>query len=183
MTRMTITEALAKLKTIDKRLEKKREFILTYLIRQDVFRDPLDRDGGSADAIRRELQSIRDMEERKVSIRRAIQQANSATAVTVGQRTRTIADWLVWRREVMPAAGQFLSSLRAKIDLARQEVARHAAVPLRGADPGKPPDIVVNMSEQELSYDVESLEEILGTLDGQLSLRNATLFVEIESEG
>src|SRR5277367_6394116 len=100
---VTITEALAELKTIDKRIQKKREFVLGYLLRQEMFKDPLERDGGSVSAIKREMQSIRDLEERKIGIRRAIQQANERTNVTVGKQTRSIADWLVWKREVAPA--------------------------------------------------------------------------------
>jgi len=33
---LTITEALAELKTIDKRLEKKQEFVVMYSIRQEA---------------------------------------------------------------------------------------------------------------------------------------------------
>src|SRR5215831_611359 len=100
MAQITITEALAELKTIDKRIEKKREFVLSYLLRQEMFKDPLEKDGGSVSAIRREMQSIVDLEERRITIRRAVQQANERNSVMVGKQTRTIADWLVWRREV-----------------------------------------------------------------------------------
>lgn len=178
---MTITEALAELKTIEKRIEKKREFVLSYLIRQDVFRDPLDRDGGSATVINKELQAVRDLDERKVAIRRAIQRANMEATVTIGRQTRTIADWLVWRREVMPKLNQFLAALRLKIESARQEAARQASPATRGDAAGKPNDIVVNINEQELAREIEGLEEVVGTLDGQLSLKNATLTIDVES--
>src|SRR5438105_988378 len=115
---ITITEALAELKTIDKRIEKKREFVLGYLLRQEMFKDPLEKDGGSVSAIRREMQAIHDLEERKISIRRAIQQANERNTVTVAKQTRAIADWLVWRREVAPIQQQFLANIRGKIEQA-----------------------------------------------------------------
>ena len=115
---ITITEALAELKTIDKRIAKKREFVLGYLLRQEMFKDPLEKDGGSVSAIKREMQSIHDLEERKIVIRRAVQRANEQNTVTVARQTRSIADWLVWRREVAPIHQQFLANLRAKIEQA-----------------------------------------------------------------
>lgn len=39
-------------------------------------------------------------------------------------------------------------------------------------------DVVVNISEDELAKESEKLEEMLGALDGQLSLKNATTFAE-----
>jgi hypothetical protein len=178
MPQITITEALAELKTIDKRLAKKREFVLTYLLRQEMFKDPLEKDGGSVSAIRREMQSIVDLEERRITIRRAVQQANERNSVMVGKQTRTIADWLVWRREVAPAQQQLLTSIRNKIEQARQEAARKGASLSASAEAARPNDVIVNVNEQELARQIEELEEVLGNLDGQLSLRNATLFIE-----
>ena len=51
---ITITEALAEIKTISKRLEKKRESIFNFVGRQDGIRDPLEKDGGSVEFIIRE---------------------------------------------------------------------------------------------------------------------------------
>src|SRR5947209_5771802 len=115
MPAITITEALAELKTLDKRIAKKREFVLGYLLRQEMFKDPLEKDGGSVSAIKREMQSIHDLEERKILIRRAVQKANEHNTVTVARQTRSIADWLVWRREVAPVHQTFLANIRTKI--------------------------------------------------------------------
>jgi hypothetical protein len=179
MAQITITEALAELKTIDKRIAKKREFVLTYLLRQEMFKDPLEKDGGSVSAIKRETQSIHDLEERKIVIRRAIQQANERNTVTVNKQARSIADWLVWRREVAPVYQQFLANLRSKIEQARVEAARRGAGVSGSAEAAKPTDVIVNVNEQELAREIEALEDILGTLDGQLSLKNATLLIEV----
>jgi hypothetical protein len=43
----------------------------------------------------------------------------------------------------------------------------------------KPGDIVVNVSELELANDIENMENVLGYLDGQLSLRNATVLIDV----
>jgi hypothetical protein len=179
MAQTTITEALAELKTIDKRIAKKREFVLGYLLRQEMFKDPLEKDGGSVSAIKRELQSIHDLEERKIVIRRAVQRANEQNTIAVGRQSRTIADWLVWRREVAPVQQTFLANIRTKIEQARQEAARKGAGLSASAESAKPNDVIVNVNEQELAREIEALEEILGTLDGQLSLRNATLTIDV----
>ena len=44
---LTITEALAEIKTLAKRIEKKRQNIGQFLVRQEGVRDPLEREGGS----------------------------------------------------------------------------------------------------------------------------------------
>ena len=66
-------QAITKLTpTAEKRIAKKREFVLGYLLRQEMLKDPLEKDGGSVSALRRELQAIHDLEEWRVAIRRAI---------------------------------------------------------------------------------------------------------------
>ena len=47
MSAITVTEALAEIKTTQKRIEKKREHILNFAWRQERMKDPLERDGGS----------------------------------------------------------------------------------------------------------------------------------------
>lgn len=177
---MTITEGLAEIKTIGKRLEKKRQFIMQYIARQDGLRDPLLNEGGSAASIEKERQAIRDLEERIVTIRRAIQVANAATPVTVGGQLRTVADWLVWRREVSTGEQNFLRSMGGILVNLRQDAAKKGFVIAPSPDQAKSStDIIVNVDEQSLAKDIETLETTLGDLDGQLSLKNATVTIEV----
>src|SRR6266568_588224 len=175
---LTITEALAEVKTIDKRLAKKRETITQYLARQEYFKDPIVAEGGSAAYIKAEEQAMGDLEDRLIAIRRAILAANAATLVTVNGDTRSLQDWLTWRREVAPKRGTYLNGLRVRIEQVRREalakgVAVVSAVAVAGTAP-KPQDVVVNIEEQALAQEIEHLEAVLGALDGQLSLKNAT---------
>jgi hypothetical protein len=64
MTEITITEALADVKTIDKRIEKKKYFVQSYLVRQERLKDPLEKDGGATKVIHQERQAIQDLQER-----------------------------------------------------------------------------------------------------------------------
>lgn len=176
---ITITEALAEIKTINKRLASKRQFVLTFLFRQDGLRDPLEKDGGSVEVIKREQQSIADLERRVVTLRRGIQMANDATPLAINGVTLTIAEWLNWRRDVAPDSRSFLSSLRQKIDAMRVQAHRQGASMLSpGAQAERPSDIMVNISENDLAKDIERFETTLGELDGLLSLKNATVQIQ-----
>lgn len=172
---LTITEALAELKVIDKRLNSKREFVGQYVLRQEALKDPLVSQGGSAEAIRRELQAASDLHERKLAIRRAIQEANSQVLLTLDGESRSIADWLVWKREVGPILIQFYRSLLTAIHQKRQQGLKEGRQFAQAGQPAdlKPTDIIVNVDEGALNKLVEGLEAKLETLDGKLSLLNA----------
>lgn len=178
---ITITEALAEIKTIGKRLAKKREFVNGYLARTERIKDPLAADGGSVETLRRERQSIADLEDRIVELRAAIAKANATTVVAINGSKRSIADWLTWRREVAPGRQQFLKDMQNRIASFRQKVQQEgravvSAVANIGTE-AKPDDLLVNVSESELAAEIETLEMMLGDLDGKLSLTNATTMV------
>lgn len=177
---LTITEALAELKTIQKRIEKKREYVGAFLARQDGVKDPLEKDGGSAVVVARERQAISDLETRIVAIRTSIQKVNQATPITIEGITKTIAEWLTWRKEVAPGAQTFVGRLRGSIQSIRQKALQSGnAVVVPGQTAAQPADVVISVDESELAKLAEEYELILGTLDGQLSLKNATVMVEV----
>jgi len=186
---MTITEALAEIKTINKRLEKKTGAVGQYLARDSRVRDPLEKDGGSADWIARERQAIWDLEKRIISIRTAIQRVNLTTSCTVNGTSRTLAEWLTWRREVSAGQQKFLSLLINGIRNVRAQVQKEGGRVLAlasasaevntSSDPKAPPDVVVNVDERDLLEAQENLEQTLGELDGKLSLLNATTTIEV----
>lgn len=180
MSTLTISEALAEVKTIDARLAKKQQFIGEHLFRQDRMRDPLEKDGGARAVIAQERQSMADLQERKLALRRAIGVANTETQVTVGGVMRSIADWLVWRREVAPTKKQILDGLASGIKQARQQAQQKGLAVVSTSDVATSPnDLIINVDERALAAEIEGLEEVLGKLDGQLSLKNATTVVEI----
>ncbi len=177
---MTITEALAELKTIGKRIEKKRAYINSYLMRQEALKDPLEKDGGSATVIHRERQAIGDLEGRHVAIRLAIQKVNQETPVTVEGIKKSLADWLTWRKEIAPDQQQFLAAIRTQVDRARTMALQRGATAVSGgAEATKPQDVIINVDEAALAKEQEQLETVLGGLDGQLSLKNATVLIEV----
>lgn len=177
-TTLTITEALAEIKTINRRLEKKRQFVLDHLFLQGSVKDPLREDGGSPMVIKQVRQSIADLENRILKIRSAINAANQETGLTIGGVTRTISDWLVWRRDVANGHAQFLNSTRNHINSVRQQ-ARQKELTVREGTAEALNEIAVHVNERELAEAIEQHEEILGALDGQLSLLNATVTITV----
>lgn len=175
---MTITEALAETKTLGKRMEKKREAIAPYLLRQSIVLDPLLEGGGSKEFIRRERQALTDMETRLVGIRTAIQRVNHATPITIEGETKTIAEWLTWRKEVAPGLQAFLTKMRQTIERVRNDFQKKGGTvseDVKTADQ----NVVVNIDEMALLREMEHIENVLGQLDGQLSLKNATVLVDV----
>jgi len=178
---ITITEALAEIPTIEKRIIKKQDFIKSCLYRPATVRDQFEADGGATKLIYREMQSIHDLQERLVKIRAAISKANSENTITVEDQTRTIADWLTWRREISAKEQRFIMELLGQINNMRRQ-ATMKGLPVTTTDTGYSEQMVVNMDERMLAADVEQLEIVLGALDGQLSLKNATITLDLDTK-
>lgn len=183
---ITITEALAEIKTINKRLEKKRQAVLPYLARDVRVKDPFEHNGGSEQFVAAERQSINDLQNRIVNIRTAIQSSNLSTKITVNGVTKSVSEWLTWRREIAEGERVFLAtltqglkSLRTELQKKGGNLATATAVSNVNFDPNAPPAMVVNVDEKNLLGQQEGLETILGELDGKLSLLNATTTVTV----
>lgn len=186
MAQTTITEALQEIKTIGSRLTKKRESILNYIARDARIRDPFEKDGGSEKFILEERQALSDLESRVVAIRTAIQKSNLNSMITVGAQAKSVAEWLTWRREIAAGQKQFVTHLATALVNIRQDIQKKggrivaAAVAVTEvAGPSDPVNIVVNLDERKLLQEQEAIEEILGTLDGKLSLFNATSTIDV----
>jgi hypothetical protein len=177
MTVSTITEVLAEIKSTDSKIKKKAEFVSKYLFRQESQKDPLAKDGGSESIIPKEVQSTLDLLERRVELRRVIAKANASTMLTVGETTRSIADWIVWKREVAKQKGDMLRGMLQGIQATRTNATQKGwRVTTEGKEPN---DVVINVDELKLQRQLEEIDEILGVLDGKLSMKNATTQVEI----
>src|SRR5690349_8695386 len=179
MATITVAEALARIAAYRRRIDAKQNLVDAYLLRQASYRDPLGAAGGTAAALAAERDSLRALEEQTILLRRRVQNAYEAAPITFGNRTRSLADWLVWRREVATRRLNFLNALSRRIERARARAARQGGRDLSAA--GKA-DIVVHLNEQELAQESETLAELVGYLAGQLALKNATLTVEVPDE-
>lgn len=177
---ITITEALAELKLIKSKVEKKKNFILANVARQEGAKDQLEKSGGTTAVLAQELQAVGDLQERLVKIRTAIATANSSTSVEIGGVKRTIAEWLIWRRDVAPLIKNFEKDLAMGIGRVKAEAQRSGyQIVKNGEAASKPTDVIVEVDEMKLQQNAENTQEILDTLDGKLSLHNATVQVEV----
>jgi len=174
----TITEGLQEIKTLLKRIEKKRSFIRGYLWRQNQIRDPHDKDGGSHILIKKERQAIQDLENNIINIKRQIDTANAITEITICGETKTIAEWLIWRRELATNRKRFLESIQSTVQSARTQAAQKGIQVVDTASKAGDVDVIVNIDERLLAEEIEQMEEILSKLDGQLSLKNATVKIK-----
>lgn len=178
--KMTITEALQELKTLDKRIDSTREFILKYGIRQGSTIDPLDDEGGAHVAIPQRMQSLRDLFARKVSIRSAINKKNADTLLTLGGKSMTLAEWIVWRRDVFQKEIEAFRALqRQVIEARRQCIEKGMTLKDDGTQPNRVQEVSCFIPESKIQKEIETLQEIESTLDGKLSMINATTTVEV----
>lgn len=171
--KLTITEALAEIKTLNARITKKRQSIASYICRDSRIVDPMAADGGVASWVAKERQSLADLEERVVALRTAIQAVNLGTTLKVSGKERSVAAWLNWRRDVSDGKRGHIAGLINTIAGFRKQV-----VNATGPD-GKAGELVVHTSEKDLAAEAEQMEQTLGDLDGKLSLLNATTTVEV----
>jgi hypothetical protein len=163
----TITEALAEIKTISKRVETKREFVQRHIARPRQVVDPLEGEGGSEKAVKESLQSLGDLAERITELRTGIHKANLKTRLTVNGHTRTIQEWLAWRKETAPLVRLVYQGLVRGIEQLRTQFVRDNPTLEKG-------DIITTYPEKEMADKLEDIETTLGELDGALSLANAT---------
>lgn len=176
----TITEALAEVKLVKNKIEKKRGFVCANVGRQDGIKDPFAKEGGTAKLNAAEMQSIRDLGERLVLIRSRIFNANKMTNLEINGVTRSVADWLVWRREVAPMVKTFQQELtRGIAGVRKNALERGFTIAKTNEQATAPTDVIIEVDEAQLSKDAEALQELLDLLDGKLSLHNATTPVEV----
>lgn len=176
----TITEALAELKTLDKRIESTRDFVLRYGIRQGSTIDPLQDEGGSDVEIPRRMQSLTDLLQRKVDIRTAINSVNASTVLDIAGEKRTVAEWIIWRREAFKQELDAYQRLQQHILAARKDCnSKNLALRDDGQQPVKVNEVSCFIKEGQIQKNIERLTAIESTLDGQLSRVNATTTVEI----
>lgn len=181
MATTTITEALAELKTLAARIEKKREHSGHYILRDSRAVDPMLKEGGSATFIQREWQAIADMEARFIRIRRAIQLSNLTSTLELRGKILSIAEWLIWRRELAEGRKRFLANVSGSIQRARREASTVLASAMKNAPAGfEKGDLLVNVDEAALLTEIEQLDETLSELDGRLSLLNATTTIPVD---
>jgi hypothetical protein len=170
-----ISEAMSEIKLFVKKISNQREIVLRHMIREDFRRDPFDRDGSTQEVqVKAALQSIKQLEENIVTYRAAITQTNMAKNLTLEGITMSVAEWLIWKREVLPIRKNLLAAMSTQV-----KQAMSSTPTVRTSRPGvETQDVqskyVFNVSDKWIAEEIQKLDTIEERLDGQLSLFNAT---------
>lgn len=179
MNKITITEALSEINLIKKKIEHKKKTVLGLVVKPQHIKDPYVNEGGTTGYLNREFQAISDLEKRLVSLRGAISIANCESQITVGEIKMSIHDWLTWKREVSKEQTSFVNAV---VSTVKQHMDQAQKSPQVWEDAEGKKNLVV--FESMIDYPAfikkqEMLAEIFENLDGQLSLKNATVTVSI----
>ena len=182
MERMTVTEALAEIELIEKKVEKKAAVIMANLSRYEHQNDPyVKEDDGASGMLKREYQSMQDHWGRLIKFREAIAKANVDNSITVEGITKSISQWLAWKRDVQDDHITHLANIVKTVEAAIKEDDRSPKV-MRNAETNAThlAKLVWNVQLPDVRKQQEHLLTIKEKLDGQLSLKNATIVVSID---
>lgn len=182
METMKITQALAEIKLAAKKIESSTGFVLKNVKRDDRLRDPFEKEKTTQEEmVKRELQSIEDNEKRIVALRTAINKANIENSITIEGITKTIAEWIIWRRDILPSIEDRLYKINKQLDTSLSYPGNVTEMLRRSAEQ-KPQEVinyVFNVSEKDLLEKTQFTQTVAEKLDGMLSLVNANIDISI----
>lgn len=173
---LTITEALAEIKLITKKIENKKPTIMLNLVRATHIPDPL---VDSKAAIASEVQAITDLSQRLITLRSAIAKANVENLVEINGKSMSIYDWLTWKREVATIQGDLFRGIFQGVKNSMDAIARQPQVTKDDKGAAHLVQYVFNVAYDEYVKKAESHQDTLDKLDGQLSLKNATIVLPV----
>lgn len=182
MEKMTITEALAEIKLIEKKIDKKKDMVYGNLCRFSPQPDPFEKTGGAITTLNGEVQSCGDLWQRWIKIRSAIATVNLVHEITIEGHTKSIYEWLIWKREIAEKQIQFYKKIYMDT---KMHIDANAKNPKLLQDPSikdsKPQlvDLITYFNYPEYIKKEEHFSMVLDKLDGQLSLKNALITIEI----
>lgn len=176
--KITITEALSELNLIKKKVQKKRINVLNNVIRAKHVKDTLESEGGSKEFIKREAQGVEDLNNRFIKLKGAIAKANVETLITVNGKTATIHDWLIWKRDIAKEQITFTTDVGGGVKKHFDQVQRQPQIYKDSEEKTHLVEYEANIDYGEYLKITENLQDTLDKLDGQLSLKNATIVVE-----
>lgn len=181
METLKITQALSEIKLAEKKIASSLTFVLKNAKRDERLRDPFEKDKTTQEAmVKAELQSIADNEKRVVSLRMAINKANLENSITIEGQTKTIAEWIIWKRDILPRLQDRLERMNKEL-VVSPKVTTSAELWQREVNRQAPEVVnhVFNISEKKLLEEIQLVQSIEEKLDGMLSLSNANIDVTI----
>lgn len=179
MEKMTITEALSEVNLLKKRLDHKKKNFVPLTVKAEHAVDPYASEGGTPAFLKKELQAIEDLQKRFVKIRAAISRANLDNVITIGERTAPIHDWLTWKREISKEETSFINSVVNGVKTAQDQVAKQPQCYDAPDGTKHLLKLTTNIDYPAFVKKQEEMSMLFEQLDGKLSLKNATILIEI----
>ncbi len=178
----TISEAMAELKLINAKVEKKIDFIKSNCVSYNHAEDPYKKEGGRQELIKQEEQAVNDLLKRYELIREKIMKANLDTDITINDTTKSIYSWLVWRKDVK----ENQERLYKTYEIAENKNSELEARPQSYKKEEKDGTVInefikltFNIKLDKYRKELENISDAFEKLDGILSLKNATIFIEV----
>ena len=179
MDKMTITEALSEINLIKKKAEKKTNAILANLTKPKHLPDQLESEGGSKQFLKQEIQALEDLYNRQIKIKGSIGKANITNNITINGKTQSIHDWLIWKRDIAQVQINFNTKVYTEVKKQIEQFQRQPQIYKDKDDKTQLLEIEPNVEYGEFLKKTEELQDVFDKLDGQLSLKNATIIIEI----
>lgn len=175
---ITITEALAEINLIKKKIEDGETGVRSILVRASHVPDFYQEHGGAPLMIQRTQQSLKDLRKRLLDIRSGISKANIENKISIDGDERSIFDWLTWKREVYPSLEKSLKEQIQTLKKSAEEETNRPQVWKDEEGKTKLVSYVRNADLRTMEDEYSKIVEIFGRLDGQLSLKNATITIQ-----
>lgn len=175
---ITITEALSEINLLKKKIEDQDTTAWSMLVRAAHVPDLYEKHGGSESMIQKSWQSATDLRKRLVYLRSQISLANITNKITLNGDEMSIFDWLTWKREIYP---NLLKSFEQQIKILKDSIAKESQRPEVWKDEQGNTKLVSYIRNADVKVLEDSHRKVVdtyGKLDGQLSLRNATIIVD-----
>lgn len=177
---MTITEALAEIKLIEKKIESKKNFVLVNLTRFKNAPDVLSKENKtSSDVLKGEMQAIHDLYSRLIKIRTNIAEANLANFIDLGGESHSIHHWLSWKREVSEKYKELFASIHRGLKSAIDSNGQRPQIFKDETGGVHLCELITNLDYQEYVKKHEETQDMIEKLDGLLSLKNAVVHINL----
>lgn len=180
---MTITEALSEINLITKKIEKKKPEVIGSLVFFEGQTDPYMSEGGTKAFYHKTMRSIKDLQDRLMKIRKAIHQKNIETTLSVDGVTKTMDEWLTWKKDIYPVYSSLLqimeTGLSTEVEKNKKSPRVFKTNPQDVNEEFKLTKLIPSVDLGELQKEREQIISIYEKLDGQLSLKNATTTIDI----
>lgn len=165
---MKLIEAMKKLKTIEKRVDKNCAQIMQYAAWVSVETPAFETEERQRQEVQSLIQANLDLEAEYLKLKTAIEVTNLAVGVTIGERTYSISNLVVIKRTAKDFRARTYASLNGQPAASRLQ-----QVYQKGIDAANPPKVVTAYNEGDKNKALRDWDDFVSAIDGRLEVVNA----------